>query len=326
MPISSPLAAGLTSRFKDQRVVVVGDLMLDHFIWGSVSRISPEAPVPVVRVTHESFHLGGSGNVACNLAALGAKPVLIGVTGADDAGRHVLRELETLGASQDGVIRVEGRATTKKTRIVAHAQQVVRFDREEDDPLSDEDQGCLAAAARAALYGAAALIVSDYEKGTVTPAILRGILPEAERLGIPAVVDPKPMHFEAYRPITAVTPNVGEASQITRVRIRDDADAARAAGMILEMLGCRAVLLTRGESGMLLCEAGSEPSVIPTAAREVYDVTGAGDTVVAVFTLALAAGASMADAARLANAAAGVVVAKVGTAILTTGELERSLA
>lgn len=326
MPISSSLASELTVRFKDLRVVVLGDLMLDHFIWGSVSRISPEAPVPVVRVTRESFHLGGSGNVACNLAALGAKPVLIGVTGTDDAGRHVLRELDALGAPRDGVLQVEGRATTKKTRIVAHAQQVVRFDREEDAPLSDEDQECLAASARAALYGAAALIVSDYEKGGVTRAILGGVLPEAERLGIPTVVDPKPMHFEAYRPITAVTPNINEASQVARVRIRDDADAARAAAVILEMLGCRAVLLTRGESGMLLCEAGAEPSVIPTAAREVYDVTGAGDTVVAAFTLALAAGASMADAAGLANAAAGVVVGKVGTATLTAGELERSLA
>jgi D-beta-D-heptose 7-phosphate kinase/D-beta-D-heptose 1-phosphate adenosyltransferase len=229
--------------------------------------------------------------------------------------------LDDLGVSQDGILEIEDRATTKKTRIVAHAQQVVRFDRETEDPLPQEIERRLLEAARTALDGASGLIVSDYEKGTVTASILEGILPEADRRGLPVVVDPKPALYRSYRPITAITPNVGEASRITGVKVRNDEDAARVAGEIRERLGCRAVLLTRGDKGMLLCEEGSQPRPIAASAREVFDVTGAGDTVAATFVLALAAGASFLDAAELANTAAGVVVGKVGTAAATIEEL-----
>ena len=325
MRIEPDRAAAHVESFRGRKVVVLGDLMLDHFIWGTVSRISPEAPVPVVRVTRESYHLGGAGNVVNNLAALGAAAVPVGVIGKDDPGRRLLEAIGSLGAPREGVVEAANRATTKKTRIVAHSQQVVRFDREEDGPLDAEVVRRLLDAARAALRGAAALVVSDYEKGTVSASLLAEILPEAQRAGIPVVVDPKPALYEAYRPITAITPNVTEASQMSGIRIRDEADAERAAEAILKTLACRAVLLTRGEKGMLLCEAGAKPERIPTAAREVYDVTGAGDTVVAVFVLSLAAGASMREAATLANAAAGIVVAKVGTATVTPEELLESL-
>jgi len=321
--LTSARAASLVSAFEGAKIAVVGDLMLDHFIWGSVSRISPEAPVPVVRVTKESFHLGGAGNVACNLAALGAVPAPVGVVGADEAGRRLLEALGALRAAQDGVIRLEDRATTKKTRIVAHAQQVVRFDREEETPLGPGVTERLRDAAKAALAGAKALIVSDYDKGAVSAPLLAALLPEARRAGVPVVVDPKPALFESYTPITAITPNLGEAAQMSGVRVRAVEDRRRATDAILAKLDCRAVLLTLGEEGMLLCEKGASPLAIPTAAREVYDVTGAGDTVAAAFTLALAAGASMPEAAALANAAAGVVVGKVGTATATREEILR---
>ncbi|MBI3447332.1 MAG: bifunctional hydroxymethylpyrimidine kinase/phosphomethylpyrimidine kinase [Acidobacteria bacterium] len=295
--------------------------MLDHFIWGSVSRISPEAPVPVVLVKRESFHLGGAGNVTANLAALGAAPVPVGAIGADDAGRRTMEALAALGAPRDGIVEVPSRTTTKKTRVVAHAQQVVMFDREEDAPLPAEAGERLLAFSRAAIRGAKALIVSDYEKGTVTESLLAALLPEARRLGVPAIVDPKPAHFSAYRPITAITPNASEASQMSGIAIRDDSSAERAARKILETLEGPAVLLTRGESGMLLAERGAASVTIPAAAREVYDVTGAGDTVASVFALTMAAGGTALESAAIANVAASIVVGKVGTATASVEEI-----
>jgi len=318
-------AAAVLAGFRGLKVVVLGDLMLDHFIWGSVSRISPEAPVPVVRVTRESFHLGGAGNVIANLAALGAAPVPVGAAGADEAGRRMLEALAAIGAPRDGIVEVPSRATTKKTRVVAHAQQVVRFDREEDAPLPADAAEKLIGFALAALRGAKALIVSDYEKGAVTESLLAALLPEARRLGVPAIVDPKPAHFAAYRPITAITPNTGEASQMSGIAIRDDPSAERAARRILEALEGPAVLLTRGEHGMLLAERGSDSVTIPAAAREVYDVTGAGDTVASAFALTMAAGGTARESAGIANVAASIVVGKVGTATASVEEILAAL-
>jgi D-beta-D-heptose 7-phosphate kinase/D-beta-D-heptose 1-phosphate adenosyltransferase len=198
---------------------------------------------------------------------------------------------------------------------------VVRFDREEDAPLSEEASAAVLKSTRAALHGAAALVISDYEKGVISPELLRAILPEAHARKIPVVVDPKPAHAAHYSPITAITPNTSEAAQISGMRIRDEAEARRAGESILRSLGCRAVLMTRGDRGMLLFEAGASPVIIPTAAREVFDVTGAGDTVVAAFVLSLASGATMREAAELSNAAAGVVVGKVGTAAVSPEEV-----
>jgi D-beta-D-heptose 7-phosphate kinase/D-beta-D-heptose 1-phosphate adenosyltransferase len=325
MPLAASAAEALTRSFRDLKIVVVGDLMLDHFVWGSVTRISPEAPVPVVRVESESFHPGGAGNVACNLASLGARPVLMGVVGRDEAGRKLLETLEALEIPREGIVQAEGRPTTKKTRIVAHGQQVVRFDRETEELLSDDMANRILDAASTAIRGATGLIVSDYEKGTITASLLERLLPAADRRGLATVIDPKPSRYASYRPAAALTPNVGEASRMTGMPVRTDEEAAAAAEAIRRTLDCRAVLLTRGERGMLLCEKDRQPQAIPTMAREVFDVTGAGDTVAATFSLALAAGAGMADAAWLANAAAGVVVGKVGTATATVEEILAAL-
>jgi len=247
------------------------------------------------------------------------------VAGADaDAGR-LRRTLERTGIATDGVLEVDGRTTTVKTRIVAHNQQVVRFDREQDDPLDEIPAARLAETALALLQRADALVVSDYDKGCVTPRLLERVLPAARERGIPVLVDPKPGHWKSYTPITAITPNQGEAAAMSGVRLRGEEDAAVAAEAIRRTLGCRGVLLTRGEKGMLLIEEGQAPFAIPALAREVFDVTGAGDTVVAGLALGLAAGASLRDAAMLANVAAGVVVGKIGTATTTTDELLAAL-
>jgi len=314
-------AAEIAARFAGARVVVLGDLMVDRFLWGSVSRISPEAPVPVVRVERESASLGGAGNVASNVVALGGKVVPIGLHGQDDGGALLRRLFTEAGIGVQGLLSVSGRPTTIKTRIVAHHQHVVRFDREEDGPLEDGVTQGLKMRALAALEGANALVISDYEKGALSAELLEAVLPEAERRGLPVVVDPKTRLMPYYRPVTVVTPNVREAAEASGVRLRTDADLEAAGRMLLGRLGCPWLLITRGERGMLLLASDGASLAVPTRAREVFDVSGAGDTVVATLALALAAGASMPEAVILSNLAAGVVVGKLGTASLTTAEL-----
>ncbi len=318
-------AERILSAASGKRVVVLGDLMLDQFIWGTVGRISPEAPVPVVRVGRDSFHLGGAGNVVNNIAALGGAALPVGVTGTDESAARLREALAALDASAEGVLEIPGRITTVKTRIVAHSQQVVRFDREQDDEIQGRDREALTERALSLCARGDALIVSDYEKGCVTPATLEAVLPLARDRGIPVVADPKPAHWKSYRPITVVTPNLTEAALMTGMRMRSEEEQVAASRRILETLGCRAVLLTRGERGMLLLEAGADPLVIEASSRQVYDVTGAGDTVVATLALCLAGGADLRAAAVLANAAAGVVVSKVGTATADAAEIISAL-
>jgi D-beta-D-heptose 7-phosphate kinase/D-beta-D-heptose 1-phosphate adenosyltransferase len=303
------------------RVLVVGDVMLDEFIWGRVARISPEAPVPVVEVTRESFHLGGAANVAGNVRALGGRAALAGVVGHDSAGGRVREALDAAGVETALVLSDRGRPTTVKTRIIAHHQQVVRADRERADDVDADLEGELAASVRSSLSSCQALVVSDYQKGVVTAGLLKSILPLARRRGIPVLVDPKVGHFALYRGVTIVTPNQLETEQATGIRIRGDADLAAAGERVLKLLGCEAALVTRGEQGMSLFERGRRPAHVPTAAREVFDVTGAGDTVIATLALALAAGARLAEAAVLANYAAGIVVGKLGTATASPEEV-----
>jgi D-beta-D-heptose 7-phosphate kinase/D-beta-D-heptose 1-phosphate adenosyltransferase len=306
---------------RGRRVLVLGDVMLDEFVWGDVSRISPEAPVPVVRVTRQSFHVGGAGNVAAGVRALGGEAALAGAVGADDAGARVRAALDAAGVAPRLVELPPGRPTTVKTRIVAHGQQVVRADREDasDVPRAVEEE--LLEAFREELPRCQAVVVSDYQKGVVTARVLRRALPLARRLGVSVLVDPKVRHFRLYRGASVVTPNQLEAEQATGLPIRSEGDLAAAGRRILARLACRAALVTRGEHGMTLFERGRAPLHVPTAAREVFDVTGAGDTVIATMALALAAGASLPEAAVLANAAAGVVVGKVGTAQATPAEV-----
>jgi D-beta-D-heptose 7-phosphate kinase/D-beta-D-heptose 1-phosphate adenosyltransferase len=306
---------------RGKHVLVVGDVMLDEFLWGKVVRISPEAPVPVVEVTGQSFHLGGAGNVASNVLSLGGAAVLAGVIGSDAAGARLREELAAAGVDASLAISHGGRPTTVKTRIVAHHQQVVRADREQSDNISDDLERTLVANVRQALPSCHAVIVSDYQKGVVTPRVMRTVLELARRRRVPVLVDPKVRHFTLYKRVALLTPNQLETEQATGIKIRTTADLQAAGKRILDLLRCQAALVTRGEHGMCLFERGRRPVHIPTAAREVFDVTGAGDTVIATLALSLCAGASLAQAAMLANYAAGVVVGKLGTATASPDEV-----
>jgi D-beta-D-heptose 7-phosphate kinase/D-beta-D-heptose 1-phosphate adenosyltransferase len=306
---------------KKRRVLVVGDVMLDEFLWGRVARISPEAPVPVVEITAQTFHLGGAANVASNVRSLGGQAAVAGVVGNDDAGRRLREALAASGVEDGLTVDGAGRPTTHKTRIIAHHQQVVRADREEAGAIDAALEDALGGALRLLARGAGAIILSDYQKGVVTRRLMKSVLAAARREGIPLLVDPKVRHFALYRGAAVVTPNQVEAEQATGVRIRDTAGLHEAGGRILRTLRCRAALITRGENGMALFEEGKKPVEIPTAARQVFDVTGAGDTVIATLALALASGAALPEAAMLANYAAGVVVGKIGTATVAPEEV-----
>ena len=305
-----------------RNIVVLGDVMLDEFIWGDVSRISPEAPVPVVDIRRESTHLGGAANVLANLLALGANACVIGVIGRDFAGERIRSSVREKSALQrdDLLIADDSRPTTIKTRIIAHNQMVVRADREHRGAVNGDTEARIIAAVKSALEVAHALIVSDYDKGVITPRILAEVLPSAYGR-MPVLIDPKLRNFDAYRPATLVTPNHYEALQVTNLEEDSDGTLQTAAKKIRARLGCDAVLITRGEQGMMLVEGNRDPVFVETAAREVYDVTGAGDTVVATLAAALAAGASMTEAAVLANQAAGIVVGKLGTATASAQEI-----
>ncbi len=319
--LSATRARSLLHALAGRRVLVLGDVMLDEFIWGRVARISPEAPVPVVEVTRESVHLGGAANVAANVRALRGEVVLCGVLGDDDAARQVENALRASGVESALVPAADGRPTTRKTRIVAHHQQVVRADRERSDPIDAVTRARLLQVVRRALPGCGALIVSDYQKGVIEPGLMRAVLALARRHGVPVLVDPKVRHFALFRRVRLITPNQLEAEQATGVRIRSQADLLAAGARILASLRCDAALITRGEHGLSLFERGRDVLHVPATAHEVFDVTGAGDTVIATLGLALAAGAGLGEAARLANHAAGVVVAKLGTATATPDEV-----
>ena len=309
-------------QLRDRNIVVLGDVMLDEFIWGDVSRISPEAPVPVVDIKRESTHLGGAANVLANLLALGANACVIGVIGQDFAGERILSSVREKSAWQtdDLLIADDSRPTTIKTRIIAQNQMVVRADREHRGAVNGETEARIIGAAKSAIEDAHALIVSDYDKGVITPRILAEVLPSAYGR-MPVLIDPKLRNFDAYRPASLVTPNHHEALQVTNLEEDSDGALQTAAQKIRARLGCDAVLITRGERGMILVEGNRDPVFVETAAREVYDVTGAGDTVVATLAAALSAGASMTEAAVLANQAAGIVVGKLGTATASAQEI-----
>jgi D-beta-D-heptose 7-phosphate kinase/D-beta-D-heptose 1-phosphate adenosyltransferase len=314
-------ARSLLKKMRGQRVLVLGDVMLDEFLWGKVARISPEAPVPVVEVDRQSFHLGGAGNVACNVRALGGEASLAGVVGDDAFGRKIEEELRGAGVEALLAVCSNGRPTTVKTRIIAHHQQVVRADRERADDIAGPLESAVVEGVGRALAACSALVLSDYQKGVVTPRLMRAVLAQARRRRIPVLVDPKVRHFALYRRVRLVTPNQLETEQATGIKIRTADDLHAAGQKVLATLRCDAALVTRGEHGMSLFEQDRRPVHIPTAAREVFDVTGAGDTVIATIALALCAGAGLAEAARLANYAAGVVVGKLGTATVAPEEI-----
>jgi D-beta-D-heptose 7-phosphate kinase/D-beta-D-heptose 1-phosphate adenosyltransferase len=299
--------------------------MLDRYLWGSVDRISPEAPVPVVEVERETASLGGAGNVAANLSALGAEPMLLGVVGNDDAGAILCADLARSGVSSTGVLVDPTRPTTVKTRVIAHSQQVVRADRESRAELAGTTLQRLIQSLERELPDCEALVVSDYGKGVVHPGTLEVALRLAKQQGIPVCVDPKESHIDSYHGVSILTPNQHEAGYVQGRRVVDDASLAEVGWGLQKRLDAAAVLITRGPQGMSLFERGGRYTALPTVAREVFDVTGAGDTVVSVVALALAAGADYPAACFLSNHAAGIVIAELGTASCTVDDLLVSL-
>jgi len=307
--------------FKGRRVLVIGDLMLDRFVWGSVSRISPEAPVPVVEVRDESTCLGGAANVAVNIHSLGGGPVSLGVVGKDPEGNRIKEELIAIGTDVKGVIADDNRVTTVKTRIIAHHQQVCRTDREDKKYVGRSLEDRIVRRFKSRLPKADAVIVSDYSKGLISRSLMKRVLPLARAEEKIVCVDPKLKNFAFYRPASVITPNTMETEQASGVAINSTKDLLRAGRKVISRTGIGNLLVTRGEQGMTLFEGRSRATHIPALAREVFDVTGAGDTVISTLALGLAAGLTMLEASILANVAAGIVVGKLGTASLTPEEL-----
>lgn len=318
--------SSIASRFTGRRIAVVGDVMLDHFIVGHVDRISPEAPVPVVRFAREEFRLGGAANVAHNVAALGGRVRLIGVTGVDAAADQLRNGLIAAGLAADGLVGDDARPTTRKVRVVTmRNQQVARVDYETDAPLAGNALGRLLDAIDRAARESDAMVLSDYRKGVVSAEIIQRAVSAAAEAGIPLLVDPKVPQADRYRGATLITPNHHEAEQMTQASIRGLDDVALAAKALNQRTGA-SVIITWGEHGMFVFDRSSPAGgrSIPAATREVADVTGAGDTVIAVLALGLAADLSLSEAASLANVAAGLVVGRFGPAVISAAELDRA--
>lgn len=315
----------LLAAFRDCPILVVGDLMLDEFVWGDVTRISPEAPVPVVQVRERTYTAGGAANTAANVRSLGGRVVVAGVLGDDAGGVKVRELLEQQEVQTAAVVTDAGRPTTTKTRVVAHSQQVVRIDHEQPGAIWRAVEERLFAAVAESLPGVRGCVVSDYGKGVCSAGLVRRVIDAAGEAGVPVVIDPKGTDYAKYRGATLVKPNQLEAGQVLNRVLRTDEEVRRAGADLLELLSPSAVLVTRGSAGMTLFERGGEPVHVPAQAREVYDVTGAGDTVAGTLALALAVGGTLADACRLASLAAAVVVGKVGTATCSVEELRAVL-
>ena len=325
-PLSRDRARAIVDRFGDASVLVIGDVMVDHFLIGTVHRISPEAPVPVLEFDHDEYRVGGAANVAHNVRTLGGRPQLVSVVGTDDAAERLRTELHHAAVDPAGMVPDAERVTTRKLRIVTmRNQQVARVDYEVDGPLSSRSERALAAQIERAAEAVDVIVVSDYLKGVITRDSMARALQCGRTRGIPVLVDPKVPHLPYYTGCSLITPNHYEAEVAARRRIRTDDDARMAARALQADLACERVLITRGEHGMWLLDGRSEAASwegpLPASAREVSDVTGAGDTVMATIALGLAAGATLVEAAQLANHAAGIAVARFGPATVTTREL-----
>jgi rfaE bifunctional protein kinase chain/domain len=315
----------LARQFPKKEILVIGDVMLDEFLFGEVARISPEAPVPVVEVRQEVFHLGGAANVARNIRSLGGNVVLVGIIGQDGDSDRILAELAQQHMETHGLVRSPTRHTTKKTRIIAGVQQVCRADHEDRTPLSVDEVWQIGRLLESRIPHSDGVIVSDYAKGLINPTVFRKVAAGCKRHRKLLVVDPKTRNFSFYRSATVITPNQSEAEIAAQVDINDGKSLAQAGEKLLKITQAQAVLITRGSEGMSLFERGKKVRHLATVAREVFDVTGAGDTVVATLALVASCGASIAKAADIANHAAGIVVAKLGTATASIEEIVESL-
>ncbi len=315
----------LFNKFSGVNVLVVGDIMLDRYWWGDVSRISPEAPVPVVEVTHRSEVPGGAANVARNVSGLGATAKLIGAIGADADGQALAASLGKLGLASENLVVVPERHTTVKTRIVAHGQHVVRVDQEAPRSLPSETESQVIERLESAVAGSDIVLISDYGKGFLTPAILDHLIGAAKAAGKPIAVDPKGRDFRKYAGASVITPNKREALDASGIDGTDDEAIESAGRFISRTFDIANVLITLSEHGMAVFEGNNEPQRLAAEAVETYDVTGAGDTVIACIAVAMAAGFSLIQAAKLANTAAGIVVAQVGTSSITLDALAERL-
>ena len=311
----------IISNFHKAKVLVVGDLILDEFIWGRVSRISPEAPVPVVWADRENFMPGGASNVANNIRSLGGEVYVAGVVGADERGNVLRSLLMEKGVNCEGVFNDPSRPTTQKTRVIAHHQQVVRIDREELGPLPESTRDDVIDYVCRRLPEVDALIIEDYGKGVIGPRLVREAVKCGKRHKKIITVDPKETHFSYYRGVTAITPNHHEAASAVGFSINGDASLAKAGQKLLQKLNCETALITLGENGMSLFQKSKTMVKIPTVAQEVFDVSGAGDTVISAYTLARACRATSIEAAHISNCAAGIVVGKIGVAVTSQSEL-----
>ena len=321
--VNKKRAIEIIRNFSRSKVLVVGDIMVDHFIWGRVSRISPEAPVPVVEVQSDNFMLGGCANVLNNIFSLGGNVYATSVIGSDDMGEKLLVEFRKRHIDTEGIIAEADRPTTVKTRIVAHNQQIVRFDQESKKSIEPKSVEKIIKYVKKVIGVLDAIVISDYNKGVITKSLVEGIREAISGKVIPVCVDPKQNDFSLYQGFDIVTPNNYEAGRAAGIDIVDGQDVDRVGKMLVDHFNFKALLITRGEEGMSLFEKDGKiiHTDFPAEAREVFDVTGAGDTVIGVFALCIASGATFKEAAALANYAAGIVVGKVGTAIISQDEL-----
>jgi rfaE bifunctional protein kinase chain/domain len=316
-------ALEIIANFSQTGVLVVGDVMVDHFIWGKVSRISPEAPVPVVDVQKDSILLGGCANVLNSIYTMGGKVYVAGVIGVDNIGKRLLMELRERKIETNGIVEEKGRPTTLKTRIVAHGQQMVRFDKESRKPIPQASINKILEYVKSLREKIGAIVVSDYSKGVISKELIEGIKKIVKNSKIFICLDPKQSNFSVYEGVHVITPNHHEAQRAADMEITNANDLQRLSETLLKKYDFQAMLITQGEEGMSLFEKGRKivHTYFPAQAKEVYDVTGAGDTVIGVLALGLAAKASMKEATCLANQAAGIVVGKVGTATVSQEEL-----
>ena len=312
-------------RFPETNILVLGDIMMDEYIWGDVSRISPEAPVPVVAVKKETKMLGGAANVINNIYSLGGRSILCGVVGEDQTGVEIIEKLKNFGQTTDGIITERGRPTSIKTRVVAHNQQVVRFDRESKKGIGPDSVKKVLSFINEMIGSIDVVIVADYGKGVISGDMMKGLRKLLDDSDILLSIDPKTENFEYYKSIDLITPNHHEAGTFCRLEIEDEETLVKAGRQIIETLNCRSVLITQGKDGMTLFENGGEISHIPTVARQVFDVTGAGDTVISTICLGLASGMDLKSAAVIANFAAGIVVGEVGTSTVSSDQLKKAI-
>jgi len=312
--------------FKNVTALVIGDLMIDEYLWGSVDRISPEAPVPVVCVEKQSHTLGGAGNVIHNLVAMGAKVLAIGTAGTGKAGQMIFEKLESLGIETDGIVSEPQRPTTRKTRVIASNQQVLRIDKEIKRNINADTLERLVKIIKGKISQVNLIILSDYDKGLLTKDLIAQTVKLAKKHNVIILADPKSLDFSKYEHVSILTPNKKEASLATNMDIKSEKDLFAAGNKIMDKVKLERLIITCGKDGMVLFENGKDPYIIESKARQIFDVSGAGDTAISFLGLGLAIGANFKDSAIIANTAAGIVVAKIGTATVSIDELRKALA